>query len=252
MLHSLLLLPVLALAEEPVPLTPGVDLFAGVELDAASRYLWRGMYSSEGPTLQPSVWFGVGAVSLSAWSNVNLTSLDSQRLSELDLQLSLSQSHEAFTFDPALVLYLFPGQPDEDPTGELLADFGWQPEVFGLYSSHAVDFWNGRPGWWSETGARVDVAPTEALSLGANLGISLGNKAFNEYYLEADRYGMQYLAFGAEAGWALPGGLAVGLTGTVDFLPLDPVQQALECGPVVGAALLSVSWEGGGRVKRTP
>jgi hypothetical protein len=252
MLSALLLLPALALAEEPTPLAPGVDLFAGVGLDAASRYLWRGMYASEGPALQPCVWFGVGNVALSAWSNVNLTGRDAQILSELDVQLTLTQEYEAFTFEPALVLYLYPGQPDTEPTGELLASLGWQPEVFGLYTNHAVDFWNGRPGWWSETGARVDLAPTEALTLGASMGVSLGNKAFNDYYLGEERYGMQFLAFGAEAGWALPKGFALGLSGTVDFLPLTPVQQALESGPVVGAALLSVSWEGSGRMTRNP
>ena len=250
MLSALLLLPALSFAEEPTPLAPGVDLSAGVEIDAVSRYLWRGMFASEGPALQPTVWFGVGAVSLSAWSNVNLTGLDDTSFSELDLELALSPEYEAFTFDPANVLYLVPGQPDAEPTGELVADLTWQPRAFGLYSSHAVDFWNGRPGWWSETGARVDFAPTDALSFGTNLGVSLGNKSFNEYYLETERYGMQYLAFGAEAGLSLPHGLSVGLSGTLDFLPLEPVQRALDCGPVVGAAMLSVAWEGSGRVTR--
>lgn len=248
MLPTLLLLPALALAEEPVPLAPGVDVSAGVQIDAVSRYLWRGMYASDGPALQPTVWLGLGDVSFSAWSNVNLTGMDSPAFSDLDLTLSLSQTHEAFTFDPAVVLYLYHGQPDLEPTAELLGDFGWQPRVFGLYSSHAVDFWNARPGWWSETGARVDVAPTEALSLGSSLGISLGNKAFNDFYLGTERYGMQYLAFGGEAGWALDNGISFGISGAVDFLPLEPVQRALGCGPIVGAALLSVSWEGGGRI----
>jgi hypothetical protein len=232
-----------ALHAESPPALPGqgTNLSAGGELAAASRYVWRGMPVGGGPTLQPSAWLGVENVTLSAWGNINLDEADGTGLNEVDLLLSFEQQWESLSFTPSLVAYLFPGAGF---TAEATGDFTWQPSWVGLYSNHALDFWDARPGWWSETGVSFSMGLPANLGLDLNLGASFANGPYNTYYLGLDRFGMQYGCAGAGLGWAHASGLYAALSGRLDLLPGGEVQDALGGDAVLAHALLSVGWGG--------
>jgi len=225
----------------PPPPGAGAELSAGVELAAASRYVWRGMPASTSPTLQPSAWLGYQNISFAAWSNFNLDQADGTGLNQLHLLLSLSQEWDDLSFTPALVAYILPGT---GYTAETTGDIAWQPGWFGLYSNHAIDFIDARPGWWSETGVSFTVGLPAGLGLDANLGASVANRTYNQYYLALDRVGLQYACAGLSLGWAHSSGVYAGLTGRMDLLTSDDIRSALGTDTLLASALLSVGWEG--------
>jgi hypothetical protein len=230
-------------AAEDLPVLPGqgTALHAGAELAAASRYMWRGMPVSQGPTLQPSAWLGVENVSLTAWGNIDLDEADGAGLSELDLVLAFSQEWSDLSFEPGIVGYILPG---EGYTAEVYGDLTWQPGPLGLYSHHAIDFLDARPGWWSESGVLLSMGLPANLGLDANAGISIANGPYNTYYLAEDRAGMQYACAGLGLGWDHASGLYAGLAGRLDWLAPSAVQAALGSDPLLASAVLAVGWGG--------
>jgi hypothetical protein len=231
-----------ALAQEPAPALPGQGrtISAGAEIAASSRYVWRGMPASGGPALQPSAWLGYENVSLAAWGNLPLDPADGRGLNELDLVLSVSQEWESLSFEPGLVAYLLPGVGF---TAEAFGDLSWQPSWFGLYSNHAIDFWDARPSWWSESGLLVSAGLPARLGLDAMLGLSLANRDYNLYYLGLDRAGSQYLCGGLSLSWSHGSGLYAGLSGRADWL-VPAARETFDEGPVLMSALLTLGWEG--------
>jgi hypothetical protein len=238
LLIALLLPP--TLAEELSHETPEqvLGLTVGAELAGRSRYLWRGMMQSEGPVLQPSIWFGVENVLLTAWSNIDLTEVDGRGVSEVDLVLSFAQEWESMSFTPALVLYVLPGAEN---TAEATGDFAWELGHFGLYSNHAVDFWDAKPAWWSESGASVHLPLADALALESSAGLSVGNRTFESYYLGLDQGGLLYACGGLGLDWAHRSGLYAALHGHLD-LPLATEHQGDEP-PVHGVIGLALGWD---------
>jgi hypothetical protein len=231
-----------AIAEDqPVLLGQGTALSAGAEIAAASRYVWRGMPVSQGPTLQPSAWLGVENVSLTAWGNIDLDQADGGGFNELDLVLAFSQEWENLSFEPGLVGYILPGV---GYTAEVYGDLTWQPGWFGLFSNHAIDFLDARPGWWSESGVLLSMGLPANLGVDASAGISLANRPYNTYYLAVDRTGMQYATAGLGLGWSHASGLYAGLSGRLDWLAPSAVQSALGADPLLASALLAVGWGG--------
>ncbi len=228
-------------AEEPVLPGQGTLLSAGAEVAGASRYVWRGMPASGGPALQPSVWLGVENVTIAAWGNVAMDPADGSGLNELDLVLAFSQEWEDLSFEPGLVGYILPGVGF---TAEAFGNFAWQPQWFGLYSNHAIDFWDARPGWWSESGVQFSMGLPANLGVEAYGGVSLANRPYNTYYLALDRTGLQYLCAGLALGWSHSSGLYTSLSGRLDALTNEDIQAALGTDPLLMSALLSVGWEG--------
>lgn len=225
----------------PAPPGQGTALSAGVELTAASLYHWRGMSVSHGPALQPAAWIGVENVQFSAWSNLNLSEEDGRGLSELDLVVSFSQEWGDLGFVPAVVLYVLPGTQN---TAEVTGDFSWSPGVVGLYSNHALDFWDARPAWWSESGVVLDVPLPAGLAVEGELGLGVTNSQFQAYYLNLDRAGPLYLGGGLGLGWAHDSGLAVAIEGHLDSLLAEDAREAGHEERVHGFGTLTVSWDG--------
>ncbi len=241
---ALPLLLAATVSAEELPVLPGhgVELSAGAEVAAASRYVWRGMPIGEGPVLQPSAWLGYQNITLAAWTNINLGPDDGAGLNEVDIVLGLDQSWEDLSFSPGIVAYILPGVGF---TAEAYGDVAWQPGPLGLYSNHAIDFWDARPGWWSESGVAFFTVLPSSLAVSADLGVSLANRPYNTYYLGLDRAGLQYLCGELGLGWVHDSGLFVDLVGHLDLLVDDEIRTALGTDLVLWHALVSVGWEGG-------
>lgn len=240
---ALLSLLTLTATAEPLPPPPGegTTLSAGAELTTASIYHWRGMTISHGPVLQPAVWLGVENVQLTAWGNLNLSDSDGRGPSELDLVLSVAQEWGEMSFVPALVLYVLPGASN---TAEATGDFGWQPGALGLFSNHAIDFWDARPAWWSESGVLLEVPLPASLHLEGELGLGVGNRSFESYHLGEDQAGLLYTGGGLGLGWEHDSGLSVVIEGHLDALLAPGAHDAVDEAPVHGFGTLTVGWGG--------
>jgi hypothetical protein len=81
---------------------PAAGLNLGGEVDFASRYIWLGMPSSQGPVMQPSLWLTLDNTSLTLWSNMNLAN-EPQRgeFNETDLTLSSEIDWNGWRVEPS-------------------------------------------------------------------------------------------------------------------------------------------------------
>ena len=245
MLSTGLLLIAAAVAQAPPGLPgQGTTFSMGAEAPLASRYVWRGMPASQGPTVQPSIWLGAEDMLLTGWANINLMDEDGRGLNEFDVVLSMAQDWGEFSFLPAMAIYLFPNDGTVTWTAEATGDFAWQPGPLGVYWNNAIDFWDARPGYWTEAGGALELDLPANLGLSGQLGISFANKSFNAYYTGLDRYGLQYLTAGVGLGWSHTTGLYAGLTGRLDLLPVADLRDALGTELLVPSALLAVGWDG--------
>jgi hypothetical protein len=234
------LAPVLAEDLPPLP-GEGTSFSGGVELTAASLYHWRGMSVTHGPVLQPAAWVAVENIQFTAWSNLNLMDEDGRGVSELDLVLSFAQAWGQMSFVPSIVLYVLPGGEN---TAEITGDFGWSPGAVGLYSNHAIDFWDAKPAWWSESGLILGVPLPADLELEGEIGLGVTNGRFQSYYLGIDHAGPLYAGAGLGVGWTHASGLAVAIEAHLDSLLAEEARLAGHEERVHAFGTLTLSWDG--------
>lgn len=82
------------------------EIGAGAEVDAVTRYVWRGLALSSGPALQPSAWLSCGNVSVELWTNVLLRDEQPlQRLSAIDPSVSYARAFRHFKVEASFTGY---------------------------------------------------------------------------------------------------------------------------------------------------
>lgn len=128
-------------APTPAPEPGAVSI--GLELDVASRYLWRGFAWGDGAVVQPSVWLTRGPLSLGLWSSAErgsgTSTLAGWRATELDLTLGYETSWRSVTIAPALAVYDYTDEEDSPTTAEALLEISVPAGPFEVVSTHAFD-----------------------------------------------------------------------------------------------------------------
>jgi len=106
-----------AAAQEASP-APDPSVEAGVETDAASRYLFRGLVFSAGPVTQSKAWVSAGGLDLYAWTNMAWSTPPGARtLDEVDVGAAYTWSRGALAVTPALDVYRYRLSDDERASG---------------------------------------------------------------------------------------------------------------------------------------
>jgi hypothetical protein len=86
----------------------------GAETACYSRYMSRGIASSEGPVLQPSAWVALNDFTLSYFGNYVLTREKQQgRFNEADISLAWGRQWNGFEIEPKVTLYTYPNTEDQ-------------------------------------------------------------------------------------------------------------------------------------------
>lgn len=166
------------------------SLEAGLETDASSRYVFRGLVYSEGPVTQSTAWLSLGGLSLYAWSNVALPApAGARRLDEVDLGASYSFGQGDLTVEPALDIYLY--RPPEresgdgaDPhTAELSVRVSYTIDGATLFTRQIVDAASYRGAYFGELGATYERALSPGWDVAASVRMGWASARFNREYL---------------------------------------------------------------------
>lgn len=180
----------------------------GVELDANSRYLWRGMAFSEGAVYQPSLTLGRGAWSVNAWANIDPRELVGPRLNELDATLSTAVEWRGWSIEPSAMVYAYPGTGSaataEVQLGLRHAFGAWTP-----YTIHSVDVVEARGAAYSALGLAYDSPPWRGSSLALNAEYGRGWWRFASWYADPALEGLNVWSAGMSSTIALADGVSL-------------------------------------------
>lgn len=173
------------------------SLEAGVETDARSRYVFRGLVYSEGPVTQSMAWLSVDGLYLYAWSNVALpVAAGARRLDEVDLGASYAFERGDLTVEPALDLYLYrPPEPTSedvaDPhTAEVSVKVSYAIGGATLFTRHVVDAGSYRGAYFGELGSTYERAISPRTDIGVSVQLGWASARFNREYLGVVRPGL--------------------------------------------------------------
>jgi hypothetical protein len=123
------------LAQEKAPADAGLKSSWGAETFFYSRYVSKGIASSDGPVLQPSAWVTLDDFTLTYFGNLVLNREERQgRFNEADISLAWTREWKGFSIEPIFTLHTYPNTEDQSQyeTGLTLArDLGpWRLSTF--------------------------------------------------------------------------------------------------------------------------
>lgn len=179
-------------AETEVRETPGKGWTVTACTEFVTKYVLRGVDVVDRPVLQSAACFEYRGLSLSAWSNLDLTNENERQseFTEVDFTLSYSWAWNNAKFSAGAILYEF-SNTDVDTTAELYFGAGldvplaptlklnWDVmDVKGGYVNLSIghtfeDFWK--------------LSRSVSVSAGFSAGIGFGTTDYNEYYYGLNR-----------------------------------------------------------------
>jgi hypothetical protein len=123
------------LAQDKKPEDVGMRISGGAETFFYSRYVSRGIASSEGPVFQPSAWLTMDAFTFNVFGNYVLAGEKQQgRFNEADISLAWSREWNRIVVEPKFTLSTYPNTEDQTQyeAGLTLArDFGhWKLSTY--------------------------------------------------------------------------------------------------------------------------
>ena len=204
----LVLVPAAAAAQEASPpATEGArsapDVEVGVETDAGSVYLFRGLVYSDGPVTQSKAWVSVGGLSLYAWSNVAVPAAPLARsLDEVDLGGSYALERGRLTVEPAIDVYLYRLSEPEAAEGvvartaevSVMVSYGMAAAT--VYTRQVVDAGSYHGAYFGELGASYDRAVTPRTDLGISARVGWASARFNRSYIGPVAAGLELVGAG--------------------------------------------------------
>ncbi len=160
------------LAQDKLEATAQVDFF--------SKYIWRGQNFTDGPVTQPSVNLSYKRFTLSAWGNLELDNINSNRwnITETDITLDYTSylpGQKVVEYSFGFIRYDFPNT-SFDNTTEIYAGLGLKTS-FNPYIKLYRDIDEA-------DGTYVSVGISESLWHGFDVGASLGwgDRSYNNFY----------------------------------------------------------------------
>jgi hypothetical protein len=193
---ALLLAQSVADAQE-VSSPPEEDMEVGIETDARSLYLFRGLVYSDGPVTQSTAWVTTGGFSLYAWTNVAVSAAQGARtLDEVDAGASYAIERGDVTIEPAVDVYLYRlsdaehAQGAQRYTAEVSVAFSYKRAGTTMFTKHVVDAAGYRGAYFGEFGVSHvrRVMPRTELSVSASLGWA--SPRFNREYIGTEKAGL--------------------------------------------------------------
>ncbi len=110
----------------------GADGFSAyTELDAVSKYVWRGLPLSDNEAYQPSVTFSQYGFTGNIWLNYSVEQPRHNKVSELDYALSYERELLGVAVSPGFVLYTY---PEADSYGDGYVKLSWPVAFLKIFT----------------------------------------------------------------------------------------------------------------------
>src|SRR5215510_2445673 len=161
----------------------------GAEMDFKSGYVWRGLLL-DGPVVQPSSWISAFGFTLSAWSNVALTSAsEGAGLNSGGLILTYERDWEKLRIEAGLDAYMGRQSSDIESrnTMEGLLGLSYPVGPFRIFTTHAFDVLAYRGSYFGEAGLEYERQVTKSAEFTISVRSGWASSKFNDVYIGVDK-----------------------------------------------------------------
>ena len=122
-----------------VPREDDWELGLGGEVEAKSRFIWRGAALSHGPVVQPSAWAAALGLTAALWCNVMLANESRGEPSAIVASVMRDFAWRTLRIEPGFSVFETPRDGLMARTAEASVDAGLGVGDFELQTSHALD-----------------------------------------------------------------------------------------------------------------
>lgn len=205
----------------------GRGVALGAEVDLRSRYLWRGLPSTDSPVLQPSAWVSAFGCSLSVFGSLLLPNgtVDAE-FNEVDAGLECSFDVWVLTLEPSAWLYTYPGT-DGPTTGELGLGIILPIRWFRVFTTHYVDVGSYEGAYSGEAGVGAELE-ADSFGLDAKVLAGWGTARFNAAYAGVDAGALDHVSAQVAVSVDLTDALYIRPHATVAVLVPDELNEAYD------------------------
>ena len=171
------------------------QLAAGADVDVVSRYVWRGVPYSEGPTVQPSMWTSVGPLTFSFWSNLVVADrIERGQFNHLFVMATYSAQIAGVTVEPSIQAYHTNavGEVDAVDTAEAVVRLSAPTGPFEIFTDHTVDLHTYRGAYIGDAGIGHQRQLGARYQLATELLVSWSTARYNEGFVGVSTSGLNY------------------------------------------------------------
>ncbi|RPI13298.1 MAG: hypothetical protein EHM58_18760 [Ignavibacteriae bacterium] len=166
----------------------------GICTDINSKYLWRGISSSEHFVIQPCVSADYKNFNMYVWGNLEPGIREGNKLNEIDISAGYSAEIKKLTIEPSILLYYLPGDEESETTAELVLRFS-RPvfKNIGIFTTHSFDFIKYSGSYYGDAGFTFEKWVSRDIGMNFTAGMGWSSKKFNEYYNDVSKSALNVL-----------------------------------------------------------
>jgi hypothetical protein len=162
----------------------------GAEMDFNSRNVWRGLLLEEGPVMQPSAWISAFGFTLTAYSNVAMTSASGGAgLKATGLTLTYDRDWEKLKLEAALDAYMGRQSSDIEAqnTMEGSLKLSYPAGPLRIFTTHAFDVLAYRGSYFGEAGLEYERQVTNNTEFRISVRSGWASAKFNDVYIGVNK-----------------------------------------------------------------
>jgi hypothetical protein len=174
-------------------------------MDFKSGYVWRGLLL-DGPVAQPSSWISAFGFTLSAWSNVAMTSAHGGAgLNSGGLILTYERDWEKFRIEAALDAYMGRQSSDIESRNTMEGSLGLSYPVgpLRIFTTHAFDVLAYRGSYFGEAGLEYERHVTKKTEFTISVRSGWASAKFNDVYIGVDKPAINFVGAEVSGAWYL-------------------------------------------------
>jgi len=183
--------PTINSEETPAQLAEKQSSFAyGAEMDFNSRYVWRGLLVADGRVGEPSAWMSVFGFTLTAYSNVALTSASGGAgLKATGLTLTYDRDLEKLKIGAALDGYMGRQSSDIEAqnTMEGSLKLSYPAGPLRIFTAHSFDVLAYRGAYFGEAGLEYGRPVTKKAEFTTSVRSGWASAKFNDVYIGVNK-----------------------------------------------------------------
>ncbi len=158
------------------------ELEFGLDFDFNSRYVWRGIYLSDGAVWQPYAWLTKWGITPSVWGNFVLNNEANQwKFNEVDLALTYQNKIGKLTVRPGFLYYFYPNTSFPS-TGELSLYLSYPIGPFSLFTDQLFDIKEFKGAYYADFGISYKYDINAFLTFEGSVSTAWASSKFNESY----------------------------------------------------------------------
>ena len=183
--------------EAPAQLAEKQSSFTyGAEMDFNSRYVWRGLLLDDGPVMQPSAWMSAFGFTLTAYSNVAMTSASGDAgLKATGLTLTYERDWEKLKVEAALDGYMGRQSSDIEAqnTMEGSLKLSYPAGPLRIFTTHAFDVLAYRGSYFGDAGLEYQRPISKSAEFTVAVRSGWASAKFNDVYIGVNKSAFNFV-----------------------------------------------------------